>query len=135
MLDKSKFKIGENTKITVFWYDTWKGQMSKEVEGIIQQVTDEFIVINNGKYNETFRYSELINKNDVQPEREPYDLKIENYEEDIIERCKRTIKKGKAWGYVFNMGQKEKITTLLNKMNINFISFEDDGIYYFKKIQ
>ena len=50
MLDKSKFKIGENTKITVFWYDTWKGQMSKEVEGIIQQVTDEFIVINNGKY-------------------------------------------------------------------------------------
>ena len=61
MLDKSKFKIGENTKITVFWYDTWKGQMSKEVQGKIQQVTNEFIVINNGKYNETFRYSEIIN--------------------------------------------------------------------------
>lgn len=134
MLDKSKFKIGENIKTTVFWYDTWKGQMSKEVEGTIQQVTDEFIVINNGKYNETFRYSELINKKDVQPDREPYDLKIENYKEDIIERCMRTIKKGKACGYVFNMEQREKIMTLLNKMNIDFISFEEDGIYYFKKI-
>lgn len=134
MLDKSKFKIGENTKITVFWYDTWKGQMSKEVEGKIQQVTNEFIVINNGKYNETFRYSELINKNEIQPEREPYDLNIENYEEDVIERCLKIIKKGKYYGYVFSIEQKEKVEDLLNKLNIKFISFIEDGIYYFKKV-
>lgn len=134
MLDKSKFKIGENTKITVFWYDTWKGQMSKEVQGKIQQVTNEFIVINNGKYNETFRYSELINKNEIQPEREPYDLNIENYEEDVIERCLKIIKKGKYYGYVFSIEQKEKVEDLLNKLNIKFISFIEDGIYYFKKV-
>ena len=134
MLDKSKFKIGENTKITVFWYDTWKGQMSKEVEGKIQQVTNEFIVINNGKYNETFRYSELINKNEIQPEREPYDLNIENYEEDVIERCLKIIKKGKHCGYVFSIEQKEKVEDLLAKLNIKFISFIEDGIYYFKKV-
>lgn len=134
MLDKSKFKIGENTKITVFWYDIWKGQMSKEVEGKIQQVTNEFIVINNGKYNETFRYSELINKNEIQPEREPYDLNIENYEEDVIECCLKMIKKGKHYGYVFSIEQKEKVEDLLNKLNIKFISFIEDGIYYFKKV-
>ena len=57
------------------------------------QVTKDFIVLDNGVYNESFKYSEMVRQNKIQPSDEPYDLKVETYETDIINSCINSIKK------------------------------------------
>ena len=86
-MNKENFEVGKETEIKIFWYDEDGNRFSKIIKGKVKQITNDFIVINNGIYNESFKYSELIEDNEVQPYVDTYDLSIESYEKDIIEKC------------------------------------------------
>lgn len=98
-----KYKIGENVKLTIYDVDSLNVRYEKVVEGKVTQITDKLITIDNGKFKETFKLSQLIKENEIQPS-EPYDLDEENYAEDIVEDCIRALENGKC-GYLFNADQ------------------------------
>ena len=132
-MKKENFKIGEEIEIKVFWYDEDGNKFSKKIKGKVAQATNDFLVLNNGFYNESFKYSELIEKNEIQPSDEPYDLNIEIYEDDIVTDCINSLNKDEK-GCVFNKVQKEKVENVLCQENIQFTCNKKDNIYYFKKV-
>lgn len=130
-MKKEDFKIGEDVNLIVYSYDEEGNVFKKEVSGKVIQITNSFVVINNGKYNESFKYSELQISNDIQPVGVPYDLKIETYEEDIVNRCVTMVKKGEE-GFVFNYRQMGKVIELIKPLK--YSTSEKDGLYFIKKI-
>lgn len=132
-MNKENFEVGKKVEIEIFWYDEDGNKFLKKVNGIIMQVTKDFIVLDNGFYNESFKYSEMVRQNKIQPSDEPYDLKVETYEADIVNSCINSIKK-EGTGYVLNKEQQEKTIKLLCEQKIEFLCQEKDGTYYFKKI-
>lgn len=132
-MNKENFEVGKKVEIEIFWYDEDGNKFLKKVNGIIMQVTKDFIVLDNGVYNESFKYSEMVRQNKIQPSDEPYDLKVETYETDIINSCINSIKK-EGTGYVLNKEQQEKVIKMLCEQKIEFLCQEKDGTYYFKKI-
>lgn len=131
-MNKENFEVGKKVEIEIFWYDEDGNKFLKKVNGIIMQVTKDFIVLDNGVYNESFKYSEMVRQNKIQPSDEPYDLKVETYETDIINSCINSIKK-EGTGYVLNKEQQEKVIKILCEQKIEFLCQEKDGTYYFKK--
>ena len=132
-MKKENFEVGKETEIKIFWYDEDGNRFSKIIKGKVKQITNDFIVINNGIYNESFKYSELIEDNEVQPYVDTYDLSIESYEKDIIEKCIDNIKND-ITGYVFNNQQAREILDFLNQNQYKYKSEIKNGIYFFKKI-
>lgn len=132
-MNKENFEVGKKTEIKIFWYDEDGNRFSKIIKGKVKQITNDFIVINNGIYNESFKYSELIEDNEVQPYVDTYDLSIESYEKDIIEKCIDNIKND-ITGYVFNNQQAREILDFLNQNQYKYKSEIKNGIYFFKKI-
>ena len=132
-MNKENFEVGKETEIKIFWHDEDGNRFSKIIKGKVKQITNDFIVINNGIYNESFKYSEMVRQNKIQPSDEPYDLKVETYETDIINSCINSIKK-EGTGYVLNKEQQEKVIKMLCEQKIEFLCQEKDGTYYFKKI-
>ncbi len=132
-MNKENFEVGKETEIKIFWYDEDGNRFSKIIKGKVKQITNDFIVINNGIYNESFKYSELIEDNEVQPYVDTYDLSIESYEKDIIEKCIDNIKND-IMGYVFNNQQAREILDFLNQNQYKYKSEIKNGIYFFKKI-
>lgn len=132
-MNKENFEVGKETEIKIFWYDEDGNRFSKIIKGKVKQITNDFIVINNGFYNESFKYSELIEDNEVQPYVDTYDLSIESYEKDIIEKCIDNIKND-ITGYVFNNQQAREILDFLNQNQYKYKSEIKNGIYFFKKI-
>lgn len=98
-----KYKVGEKVKLTIYDVDSLNVRYEKIVEGKVIQITDKLITIDNGKFKETFKLSQLVKENEVQPS-EPYDLDEENYAEDIVEDCIEALADGKC-GYLFNSDQ------------------------------
>jgi hypothetical protein len=132
-MNKKNFEVGKETEIKIFWHDEDGNKFSKIIKGKVKQITNDFIVINNGIYNESFKYSELIEDNEVQPYVDTYDLSIESYEKDIIEKCIDNIKND-ITGYVFNNQQAREILDFLNQNQYKYKSEIKNGIYFFKKI-
>lgn len=132
-MNKENFEVGKETEIKIFWHDEDGNKFSKIIKGKVKQITNDFIVINNGIYNESFKYSELIEDNEVQPYVDTYDLSIESYEKDIIEKCIDNIKND-ITGYVFNNQQAREILDFLNQNQYKYKSEIKNGIYFFKKI-
>lgn len=132
-MNKENFEVGKETEIKIFWYDEDGNRFSKIIKGKVKQITNDFIVINNGIYNESFKYSELIEDNEIQPYVDTYDLSIESYEKDIIEKCIDNIKND-ITGYVFNNQQAREILDFLNQNQYKYKSEIKNGIYFFKKI-
>ena len=89
--------------------------------------------IDNMYLENSFKYSELIEDNEVQPYVDTYDLSIESYEKDIIEKCIDNIKND-ITGYVFNNQQAREILDFLNQNQYKYKSEIKNGIYFFKKI-
>lgn len=133
-MNKENFEVGKETEIKIFWYDEDGNRFSKIIKGKVKQITNDFIVINNGIYNESFKYSELIEDNEVQPYVDTYDLSIESYEKDIIEKCIDNIKND-ITGYVFNNQQAREILDFLNQNQYKYKSEIKNGIYFFKKFR
>ena len=57
-MNKNNFILGENIITRIYSYDDQGTEYSREIKGKICQITNDFVVIDNGKYKESFKYSE-----------------------------------------------------------------------------
>ncbi len=132
-MNKSDFKLNDYVEITVYNYDDYGTEYAKDITGKIIQLTDDLIVLNRGKYKESFKYCELSPKKPNTTIGEPYDLSIEAYENDIVRNCLKDLKK-KGKGFVFTDKQADKVKSYLtNFENGKFISRKSEGTFVIEK--
>ena len=130
-MNKNDFILGENIKFDIYDYDDRGTEYIKTKEGKVIQKTNSFVVIDNGKYKESFKYSQFEKCTPGNVEGEPYDQCLENYKGDVINKCLEDFK-NVGEGYVFNFDQLNKV---IRKIATNkFITREENNIYYIKKI-
>lgn len=130
-MNKNDFILGENIKFDIYEYDDRGTEYIKPKVGKVIQKTDSFVVIDNGKYKESFKYSQFDKSTPGNIEGEPYDQCLENYKEDVINKCLEDFE-NLGEGYVFNFDQLNKV---IRKISTNkFITTEENDIYYIKKI-
>lgn len=130
-MKKDDFKLGENVQLITYSYDDQGNEYSREVKGKICQITNYFIVLDNGNYKESFKYCDFQKCTPGTVENEPYDLSLESYSEDIISNCIRDITSGKE-GIVFNNEQLDKVFSKVNKKHYSVKKTNE--IYYINKI-
>lgn len=130
-----KFKINENVKLKVFDYDDQGHEYTKIINGRVHQITNNFVVIDNGYYKEAFLYSQFVKCTPGNVEEGSYDLSLESYTADIIKRCIELFSKGKE-GIVFNSEQLNEVINniITNNVNSKYTIRTEEGIYYIKKI-
>ena len=130
-MNKNDFKLNDNVEITVYSYDDYGTEYVKNVVGKIIQLTNDLIVLDKGKYKESFKYCELYPQQNKVMKGEPYDLSIDNYKEDIVLQCLNDInRKGK--GFVFTKEQAEEVKSHLK--NGKFISRKSNKTIIIEKI-
>lgn len=128
---KEDFKLGESVQLNTYSYDDQGNEYTREVKGKVCQITNSFIVLDNGNYKESFKYCDFQKCTPGTVENEPYDLSLESYSEDIISNCIRDIMSGKE-GIVFN---NEQLDEVFSKINKKYCSVKrDNEIYYINKI-
>lgn len=128
---KEDFIIGENIITEIYKYDDQGKEYIRKIKGKVIQTTNDFVLIDNGKYKESFKYCEFNKSTPYSLDNEPYDLSLEVYEEDVINQCFENFCKGEK-GYVFNQRQLNKV---LEKVGSTPCShYEKDSIYYIKKV-
>ena len=128
---KEDFKLGESVQLNTYSYDDQGNEYTREVKGKICQITNYFIVLDNGNYKESFKYCDFQKCTPGTVENEPYDLSLESYSEDIISNCIRDIMSGKE-GIVFNNEQLDKVFSKVNKKHYS-VKIANE-IYYINKI-
>lgn len=127
---RNDYEKGKYISFEVYVYDDNGRYLTYKKEGTIVQVTDYFIVINNGFYNESFKFSEMIKEKKGMNLRDAYNLDEVSYEDDIIEKCINMVKKGKE-GYVFTYDQLNKV---IEKFKYDDYSIRQEGNICFIKI-
>lgn len=127
---RNDYEKGKYISFEVYVYDDNGRYLTYKKEGTIVQVTDYFIVINNGFYNESFKFSEMIKEKKRMNLRDAYNLDEVSYEDDIIEKCINMVKKGKE-GYVFTYDQLNKV---IEKFKYDDYSIRQEGNICFIKI-
>lgn len=128
---KEDFKLGESVQLNTYSYDDQGNEYTRGVKGKVCQITNSFIVLDNGNYKESFKYCDFQKCTPGTVENEPYDLSLESYSEDIISNCIRDIMSGKE-GIVFN---NEQLDEVFSKINKKYCSVKRaNGIYYINKI-
>lgn len=130
-MNKNDFKLNKNVEITVYSYDDYGTEYVKNVVGKVIQLTDDLIVLNRGKYKESFKYCELSPNKPISAAGEPYDLSIETYKEDIVKNCLEDLKR-KGKGFVFTKEEVDEVKSHLE--NGKFISRKSDGAFIIEKI-
>ena len=128
---KEDFKLGESVQLNTYSYDDQGNEYTRELKGKICQITNYFIVLDNGNYKESFKYCDFQKCTPGTVENEPYDLSLESYSEDIISNCIRDIMSGKE-GIVFNNEQLDKVFSKVNKKHYSVKRANE--IYYINKI-
>ena len=128
---KEDFKLGENVQLITYSYDDQGNEYTRKVKGKVCQITNSFIVLDNGNYKESFKYCDFQKCTPGTVENEPYDLSLESYSEDIISNCIRDITSGKE-GIVFNNEQLDKVFSKVNKKHYSVKRANE--IYYINKI-
>lgn len=128
---KEDFKLGESVQLNTYSYDDQGNEYPREVKGKVCQITNSFIVLDNGNYKESFKYCDFQKCTPGTVENEPYDLSLESYSEDIISNCIRDITSGKE-GIVFNNEQLDKVFSKVNKKHYSVKRANE--IYYINKI-
>lgn len=135
-MNKNDFILGENIKFDIYEYDDRGTEYIKTKEGKVIQKTNSFVVIDNGKYKESFKYSEFERCTPGNIENEPYDLSLETYKEDIIRNCIDDVTK-KGNGFVFTKEEADKVVKYIETINVEnnkYIVNQKDGIYEISKI-
>lgn len=131
VMKKNEFKLNENVELTIYNYDDNGTEYTKIVSGRICQITPNLVVIDNGKYKESFKYCELYPQQNKSVKGEPYDLSVDNYREDIITQCLWGLKK-KGKGFVFTKKQLDKV---INRVpSGKYTTRKGNGIYIIEKI-
>ncbi len=129
-MKKDNFKLGENVELSIYNYDDQGNEYTRRIKGVVIQITNSFIVIDNGYYKESFKYSEFTKCTPGNIENQPYDSSLENYFQDIITQCIKNIMSNKE-GIVFNNEQLEQVFSSINKEDYKVK--ETDGIFYINK--
>ena len=57
VMKKNEFKLNENVELIIYSYDDNGTEYTRNIIGKVCQITPSFIVIDNGKYKESFKYS------------------------------------------------------------------------------
>lgn len=130
MVNKDNFKLKEMIERKIFEYDDQGNKYTKTIKGIVYQITNDFIVIDNGVYKEAFKYCQFEENRPMNIEDIPYDLSLESYSSDIVKNCIDLFNKGKE-GFVFNIQQ---LNNVIENIEGKFKIKEEEGIYYIKKI-
>lgn len=129
MIDKNYFNLKEFVEKKIYEYDDQGNKYTKLIKGIVYQITNDFVVIDNGIYKEAFKYCQFEENQNMDTEDIPYDLSLESYSKDIIKECIDNIKKD-GEGIVFNKVQLEDV---LNELGNQDYSVEQkDKIFYIK---
>ena len=129
-MKKDDFKLGENVELSIYNYDDQGNEYTRRIKGVVIQITNSFVVIDNGYYKESFKYSEFTKCTPGNIENQPYDSSLENYSQDIITQCIKNIMSNKE-GIVFNNEQLEQVFSSINKEDYKVK--ETDGIFYINK--
>lgn len=130
-MNKKDFKLNEDVQLITYSYDDQGNEYTREVRGKVCQITNSFIVLDNGNYKESFKYCDFQKCIPGTVENEPYDLSLESYSEDIIEKCILDVSRGKE-GFVFNEEQLNMVMSILNSNS--YITRKENDIYYINKI-
>lgn len=129
-MKKNEFKLNQNVDLIVYNYDDSGVEYIRNIFGKVCQITESFIVIDNGKYKECFKYSELYPQKHKIVKGEPYDLSIDNYKEDVINTCLLELER-KRKGFVFTRKQIEEVQNRIKDGKYNIRKF--NGIYIIEK--
>lgn len=134
MYSKNNFKLGQEIDLVAYSYDDRGTEYLKTVNGKIYQITDDFIVVDNGYFKESYKYEEFSPSVPYCTNGEPYDLSLQSYSDDVVDNCIEDLEK-RGMGFVFNKEQLEKATKILKEKNISSeICFKENGSIYLKKI-
>lgn len=138
MYNKDNFQLGEMVDLTIYEHDSQGNESLKVVKGKVHQITGSFVVINNGKYKESFQYSQLEkNDNSNILNGDPYDLSLQSYSDDVIDECLNMLKNGKS-GYVFTSEQMyeviKSIPDIIKETRGDYCCEKKDNMYFIKKI-
>ena len=125
-----EYKIGDKINKIAYSYDDQGNEYRKTVKGKICQVTKHFIVVDNGKFKESYSYDSFKPCEVGNMENVPYDLALENYREDIVNEAIEDFHNGKE-AYVFSLEQLEKVIDKITPEH--FVTRQKDKIYYIKK--
>lgn len=130
-MNKNNFKLGEEIEREIYNYDDQGNEYCRTIKGKVFQITNSFVVIDNGFYKESFKYSEFQPDTPFETNDSPYDLSLESYSDDIIKECVEELnKKGK--GFVFNLDQLDKVINLYFK-GTDYLIEERNNIFYIIK--
>lgn len=126
-MEKEDFKLGEYIQSTVYDYDDQGIEYSRQIRGRVRQITDHFVTLDNGIYKESFNYCSFKRYDSSNLSGKPYDLSVEGYFQDVVEKCVEDIRNSKQ-GIVFNKAQLNKVGLMidLSKYDIK----EQNEIYY-----
>lgn len=126
-MEKEDFKLGEYIQSTVYDYDDQGIEYSRQIRGRVRQITDHFVTLDNGIYKESFNYCSFKRYDSSNLSSKPYDLSVEGYFQDVVEKCVEDIRNSKQ-GIVFNKTQLNKVGLMidLSKYDIK----EQNEIYY-----
>lgn len=131
MIDYDDFKKGQKVQLKVYSTDEYSGEQKiSNINGTIYQVTKSFVSVKKDKTGiiESFKYSELNSLNDIQPTKTTYNEECEDYKDDIIKDCIKSLKHNKK-GIVFNQ---EQLNQVVNNINRNIEITNKNGIYELK---
>lgn len=131
MLSQKNFKIGNEINSNIYEYDELNIKHTKLVKGTITQTTKYFVVIDNGKFKECFKYS-VFTPSEDEIDSSAYDQSLESYQDEIVENCIEDLNTN-GEGFVFNMEQVEMVINS-GKIKVSYIIKQDDDLIYFQKI-
>lgn len=130
-MNKDYFKLGEEIEKKIYNYDDQGNEYCKTIKGKVFQITNHFVVIDNGFYKEAFKYSEFQPDTPFETNEAPYDLSLESYSQDIIKECIEKLNKNQK-GTVFNLNQLNQVINLYFE-DKDYIVEEDSNIFYIRK--
>lgn len=131
MITQENFELGENINNKIYDYDEFNIKHTRKIEGKVYQITKNFVVIDNGKYKECFKYSQFEEDNkEISPRN--YDQYLDYYRDDIVEDCIEDFKT-KGEGFVFSLEQLAKVVGNSGMKNSDFIVRQENGITFIKK--
>ena len=133
MINENSFKLNEEIDLPVYNYDDQGNEYISQAKGKVKQITKYFVVVDNGKYTETFLYCTFnkIKDRAFLGIPDPYDQDINRYREDILKNAKEDFEKdGKA--VLFNKKQLEDFVSKLE--NCAYTTKKVDNFYFINKI-
>lgn len=130
MNNQESFKIGDEIQEKIYDYDEYNIEHINNIKGKVYQVTKDFVVIDNGKYKECFKYSQF-NPKDKEEYRGSYDQQVEDYHNDIVNECIENIN-NTGEGYVFSLEQLREVMAS-DKIKSDYKLANKNGIFYIFK--